>query len=60
MEHNKYKLEEIDNQELNFLYYLMVKIEDNQVMNMDKETMVPFTTRGFMYHNDTLIIFNER
>ena len=44
-----------------WLTYLIKLIKQEKVKNMDKESMVNFTTSGFCWNKDKeLVLFNER
>ena len=61
MEHNRKLIDEMSESDIEDLLTLMKLRKRHKMMNMDKESMVPFDTSGFIFTmNDELVIFNER
>jgi hypothetical protein len=61
MDINKKVLEEQNNNEIEFLFTLMKKINKKDIRLMDKDTTVEFQCSGFVYgFTRELIMFNER
>jgi hypothetical protein len=59
--HQKACLKKLDETSLDRLIMLMKMIQEGGMMNMDKESMVSFSTSGFFFDKEEkLTVFNER